>query len=133
MRFKMPQGYIYIVPSTAIAGLEGDFILSIYFSKTKTKIHFHRLDRPSENEFQAIKEESNNANSVPEWKVLECEKRLKYMIFEEDDGEQMKVELMKAPVQMKLQAGKKSNFKLSSVKKPVLGSKKKGPVSPAKK
>jgi hypothetical protein len=45
----------------------------------------------------------------------------------------MKVELMKAPVQMKLQAADKRNFKLSSVKKPVLGSKKKGPVSPAKK
>ncbi len=51
MRVTMPQGYIYIVPSTAVAGLEGDFILSIYFSKPKSKIHFHRLDRPNENNF----------------------------------------------------------------------------------
>jgi hypothetical protein len=72
MRVKMPQGYIYIVPSTAIAGLEGEFILSIYFSKPKSRVHFHRLDRPTENNFFVIKEESNNANDVPEWKVLEC-------------------------------------------------------------
>jgi len=47
----MPQGYIYIVPSTANAGKLGEFILSIYFSKPKTRIHFHRLDRPSENNY----------------------------------------------------------------------------------
>jgi hypothetical protein len=37
----------------------------------------------------------------------------------------MKVELKKAPVQMKLQGGKKRDFKQSSTKKPVLGLKKK--------
>lgn len=133
LRVKMPQGYIYIVPSTAVAGLEGEFILSIYFSKPKSRVHFHRLDRPTENNFQAIKEESNNANAVPEWKVVECEKRLKYMIVEEDEADQMKVELKKAPVQMKLQAGRKSNFKLSSTKNPVLGVKKKANIVAANK
>lgn len=132
MRVKMPQGYIYIVPSTAVAGLEGEFILSIYFSKPKSRIHFHRLDRPSENNYQAIKEESNNANAVPEWKVVECEKRLKFMIFEEDDADLIKTELKKAPGKIQLQ-GKKNNFKLNSAKKPVLGVKKRGVgVSPKK-
>jgi hypothetical protein len=68
-----------------------------------------------ENNFQAIKEESNNANNIPQWKVEECEKRLKFMIFEEDEEDEMKTELKNAPVQMKLQA-KKSNFKLASKK-----------------
>lgn len=55
------------------------------------------------------------------------------MIFEEDAADEIKVELKKAPVQMKLQAGRKSNFKLNSAKKPVLGVKKKGTVVAAKK
>ena len=68
----MPEGYIYIIPSTSEAGQLGDFILSIYVSKSKSKIHFHRVDRPNENNFTTIKEESNNANAVPEWKIGVC-------------------------------------------------------------
>jgi hypothetical protein len=91
MRIKKTQGYIYIVPSTGIAGLQGEFILSIYFSKPKTKIHFHRLDRPSENNFKGIKEEANNANSVPEWKVEKCQELIKYMVGEKDNSNDIKV------------------------------------------
>ncbi len=121
MRVSLPEGYIYIVPSTAEVGQLGDFILSIYFSKSKSKVHFHRVDRPNENKFVTIKEESQNANAVPEWKIDLCEKRIKYMIFEEDDADQIKIELKKAPIVLK-----NGNFKLSSgnkklQKKPVGG------------
>lgn len=85
VRLTVPEGYIYIIPSTAEPGKLGPFILSFYFNQSKSLLHFNRLDK-AENRYDIIKEESENANNVPPWKVALCDKRIKFMIFEEDEG-----------------------------------------------
>jgi Calpain large subunit, domain III len=85
LRLKVPQGFVYIVPSIGKAGKTGEFILSIYFNKHKNKIHFHRLDRPQDSKYSIIREEEDNANNVPDWKISLTENRIKFMIQEEDD------------------------------------------------
>jgi hypothetical protein len=75
------------VPSTAEAGTLGSFILSIYFNKAKSDLHFYRVDKPSENNFSTIEEEAENPFNVPDWKISLCESRLKYMVGDDDVGE----------------------------------------------
>jgi hypothetical protein len=45
------------------------------------------LDKPLENNFSIIEEEAENPNNVPAWKVSLCNNRLKYMIGDDDVGE----------------------------------------------
>jgi len=45
------------------------------------------LDKPLENNFSIIEEEAENPNNVPQWKVSLCDSRLKYMIGDDDVGE----------------------------------------------
>ena len=50
-------------------------------------MHFNRLDKPLENDFDIIEEEAENPNNVEQWKVSLCESRLKYMVGDDDVGD----------------------------------------------
>ena len=83
-RVKLPKGRYVIVPSTRNVGDYGSFTLSLYFSQNIFLVETKCLDN-DEIEPIPIKEEVENSQNVPEWKVDLVQKRLKYMIADEDE------------------------------------------------
>ena len=86
-RVTCQKGFIYIIPSTRQAKQTGPFILSVYFNQPRSRLHFSRLDKPLENNFSIIEEEAENPNNVEQWKVDLCNSRLKYMVDDDDVGD----------------------------------------------
>jgi hypothetical protein len=101
------------VPSTRQPGQVGPFILSIYFNQPRSRLHFSRLDKPLENNFSIIEEEAENPNNVPQWKVSLCDSRLKYMIGDDDVGENNLSVSLTVPKAVKIGS---ANSKLGSTK-----------------
>ena len=87
--------------------------MSIYFNQPRSRLHFSRLDKPLENNFSIIEEEAENPNNVPQWKVSLCDSRLKYMIGDDDVGENNLSVSLTVPKAVKIGAGKS---KLGSAK-----------------
>ena len=101
------------MPSTRYPGQVGPFILSIYFNQPKSRLHFSRLDKPLENNYSIIEEEAENPNNVPPWKISLCDSRLKYMVGDDDVGEDNLDVSLDVPKTVNLGA---ANSKFGSVK-----------------
>jgi len=84
LRLKLKPGRYVIVPSTRSPGLQGLFYLSLYFDHSLDGVNVKRIDDPK-NRFRVIEEEAEGIQ-ISDQKVALIQKRLKYMMQDDDQN-----------------------------------------------